>query len=86
MEPRQFAEVNFRYAGKSYGNLPAQRDGEQVLTCWSMSWRERFAAVVFGRVWLCVHGDQQPPVWMRCERDCHAPTPPAPESVQAEER
>ncbi len=43
-------------------------DGQQVLSCWLMSWRERFSALIFGRAWLCVHGTTQPAVWINIVR------------------
>lgn len=35
-----------------------------TVSCWTMSWRERLSALVFGRVWVWVHagGVTQPPI------------------------
>lgn len=44
------------------GDLPVYTDGEQLISCWRLSWRERVAALVGGRVWLRVVGAGHPPV------------------------
>ena len=50
--------------------LPIWTDGEQCLSCWQMSWRERLSALVFGRVWLAVlSGNAQPPAFLSAARD-----------------
>jgi hypothetical protein len=62
-------------SGKKYSDnvlsvepLPVWTDGEQCVTCWEMSWRERISALFFGRVWLAVlSGDTQPPVFISAE-------------------
>jgi hypothetical protein len=44
-------------------------DGQQSVSCWQMTWRERLAALFFGRVWLFVYfGASQPPVRMEVEK------------------
>ena len=49
--------------------LPVYTDGQQCISCWRLSWRERLSALVFGRVWLSVmSGVTQPPVWLSAER------------------
>lgn len=54
-------------------SLPVYRDSERSLTvsCWKMSWAERFSSFLFGRVWLFVHagGETQPPVALIATRD-----------------
>lgn len=44
--------------------LPVWTDGEQTVSCWKLSLRERFLALVFGRVWVSMlcGGGTQPPV------------------------
>jgi hypothetical protein len=38
-------------------------DGEQCVSCWRMSWRERLSALIFGRVWVALlSGQTQPPI------------------------
>jgi len=49
--------------------LPIWTDGEQCLSCWQMSWRERLSALLFGRVWLALlSGETQPPAWLGAQR------------------
>jgi len=49
--------------------LPVWTDGEQCVSCWRMSIRERLAALLFGRVWLAVlSGSTQPPVYISATR------------------
>jgi len=52
------------------GSLPIWTDGEQCVSCWKMSFRERLSVLLFGRVWLAVlSGVSQPPVSVRVSRD-----------------
>lgn len=39
-----------------------------VISCWGMTWRERIAAFLTGRVWLQVMGSTQPPVFLTGEK------------------
>lgn len=75
MTPTNFKEANkdlLKPQGMTdneCGSLPVMTDGKQCLSCWQMTWKERFAALFFGKVWLCVlSGQTQPPVWMQCEK------------------
>lgn len=44
-------------------------DGEQCVSCWKMSWRERLSALLVGHVWLNVLGGQtQSPVYLQVSR------------------
>jgi len=55
MTPARFPEQNVVYAEhqKEYVPLPALRDPEgKVLTCWRLSWRERFKLLLTGRLWV----------------------------------
>ena len=50
-------------AAKEIVPLPVWSDGEQCISLWQMTWRERLSALIFGRVWLQVlSGQTQPPV------------------------
>lgn len=50
--------------------LPIWTDGEQCVSCWRMSWRERLSALLFGRVWLAVLShNTQPPVFLWVGRE-----------------
>lgn len=43
--------------------LPVYNDGQQSISCWSPTWKERLSILFFGRVWLWViMGPTQPPV------------------------
>ncbi len=83
MRPTDFPEANRTLAAPAHmpdcQELRIQADGNQTLSAWQMSWRERLSALVFGRVWLCVLGNvgTQPPVWLTAERDCHVSGPEA---------
>ena len=45
--------------------LPVFSDGEQCISCWKLSFIERFKVLFFGRVWLGLYsGKTQPPVWL----------------------
>jgi hypothetical protein len=49
--------------------LPVYTDGQTVVSCWRMSWRERLSALVVGKCWLAVlSGKTQPPVVLSVER------------------
>jgi hypothetical protein len=69
MEPINFLEAN-KTLGKPQGmtdeecgSLPIYNDGQYCISCWQMTWRERFSALFFGKVWLSVmSGHTQPPV------------------------
>jgi len=57
MKPIKFKEVNFTFAPNQppYIPLPAWRgDDGTVISCWSLSWRERFKVLVTGRLWVKV--------------------------------
>ncbi len=51
------------------GPLPVYCDGEQCISLWQLSWRERISALIHGRVWLQVlSGETQPPVALSAQR------------------
>lgn len=69
MEPISFPEANKNLqkpqgmTDEECGPLPVYNDGQQSISCWKMTWRERLSALIYGRVWLYVHyGLSQPPV------------------------
>ncbi len=35
-------------------HLPIWTDGEQCVSCWRMTWRERISALLFGKAWLSI--------------------------------
>lgn len=75
MVPINFAENNktlTKPAGmtdEECGSLPVYNDGQQSISCWRMSWRERLSSLIRGRVWLQVYaGQTQPPVSLTATR------------------
>ena len=54
MKPIQFEEQNKVWAANQspYLPLPAYVDDEQTISCWKMTWGERFRVLFFGRLWL----------------------------------
>lgn len=62
MKPVDFAGRNRTYVAEGCGDLPIEDDGLQLISCWEMTWRERFSALIFGRVWLSLAGKEHPPV------------------------
>lgn len=79
MKPIQFVLSNktLQPSGQEYsGNVVAVEplsvwtDGEQCVSCWKMSPRERLSALLFGRVWLAVlGGSTQHPVYLQASRE-----------------
>ena len=55
MKPVKFEQQNATYAENQHEYLPLPvyrtKDG-LVVSCWGMSWRERFRAFFHGKVWL----------------------------------
>lgn len=82
MTPTQFPEQNNTLHPSSavYSNhvlgvepLPVWSDGEQSVSCWRMSWRERLSALIFGRAWLSIlSGGTQPPAYVEASRSYFA--------------
>ncbi len=71
MEPMKFEQANKELlkpqsmTDEECGSLPIFCDGEQGISLWKMTGKERFSALFFGRVWLSVYsGQTQPPVWL----------------------
>lgn len=76
MKPISFensTQVLIRPAGMSEqkcGPLPVYSDGQQCISCWRPSLRERVSMLLFGRVWLYVlSGKTQPPVSLKAKRN-----------------
>ncbi len=55
---------------KECSSLPVHRGLSRVISCWKMSFSERFSALFFGRVWLDIHTREKThaPVALWCER------------------
>lgn len=78
MTPSAFPEANGTLSGgpaKNYGteddvvDLPVHRGNGQIISCWRLSWADRFRVMLTGRVWLHV-----------LSRSTHAPVLVASES------
>jgi hypothetical protein len=54
MEPIEFPEQTIVWAKnqKSYLPLPAYTDATQTITCWKLTWVERFQILFSGKLWL----------------------------------
>jgi hypothetical protein len=52
--PIEFPEQTIIWAKNQppYLPLPAYTDETQTISCWRLSWRERFMVVVKGQLWL----------------------------------
>lgn len=69
MKPIEFKEANVKLILTGCGDLPAFRDGRQVISCWKMSFKERIRALISGKVWLGIrHENTQPPAWLKVMR------------------
>ena len=78
MKPIPFKEKNKTLlpSGEQYSEnvegvdpLHIWTDGEQCVSCWQMTWRERVAALWHGRVWIAVlSGGTQPPIYAESSR------------------
>jgi len=79
MKPIPFKHSSVRLLpprGKEYSDnvkgiepMPAWSDGEQCVSCWRMSLKERLSALLFGRVWLALlSGASQPPASLSASR------------------
>jgi hypothetical protein len=56
--------------------LPVWTDGEQVVSCWRMSWRERLSALFFGRAWVAtLSGSTTVPLFTTASRTYFSPPP-----------
>ncbi len=50
-------------------NLPVYKTGLDIVSCWKMSWRERIAGLIFGKVWISIRaGRTHPPIYVSCEK------------------
>ena len=75
MNPIKFPEANKNLlkpknmTDEECGSLWVYSDGEQCISCWKMTFKQRLSALFFGKVWLSVlSGHTQPPVWIDCRK------------------
>lgn len=55
------------------GGLPVWHEGDRYVSCWRPSWRERFAILFGGPVWLSVVSVGHPPVAINAKRSIFVP-------------
>lgn len=70
MRPIKFTEMNcvFQKENSEKNELPVYMDEDQIVSCWKLSFMDRVKAVIFGRVWMSTSGNEQPSVWLDCDR------------------
>ena len=73
MKPIKFDEANKNLlkpqnmTDEECSSLWVFTDGQQCISCWKMSFKQRLSALIHGKVWLSVcSGQTQPPVWVDC--------------------
>lgn len=73
MKPIKFEEANRQLQKPSSMTdeeckpLWVYTNGEECISCWKMSFKQRLLALIYGKVWLSVYsGYSQPPVWLYC--------------------
>ena len=54
--------------GTEVWDLQTLTQGDNIVSCWKLTWYERLLTLLTGRVWLGVMAHRQPPVWVtgRC--------------------
>jgi hypothetical protein len=69
MKPIVFTQVNRtltrpqNMTDDECGPIQVYSDGQQCVSCWRPTFRERLSVLLFGKVWLFVwSGETQPPV------------------------
>ena len=75
MKPIKFERANknllkpANMTDEECSSLWVYTDGNQCVSCWKMTWKQRIKALLYGRIWLSVlSGETQPPVWIDCEK------------------
>ena len=75
MKPIKFHEQNYTLnkpesmTDKECQSLPCFIDGDQIISKWKMTWKERLSALFRGTVWLSVNSRlSQPPVYLTAEK------------------
>ena len=79
MEPIEFSQANktlsppkgeYSENVESIGYLRVWTDGEQCVSLWRPSFKERLSILIFGKVWLSLlSGQTQPPAYIGGERE-----------------
>jgi len=73
MKPIKFDDQNFTLTApityEDCGSLPVHKTGLDIVSCWKMSFRERIAALFFGKAWISIRaGRTHPPIYVSCEK------------------
>lgn len=68
IKPIEFVKQNINFT-KPEGlddcdTLPAYTDGEQCISCWQFSLRERIKILFTGKLWVGVLGRRPLPMWL----------------------
>ena len=48
--------------------LPAWTDGDEWVSCWKPSIKERLSILFFGKIWLSMFGRKTQPAWVSCKK------------------
>lgn len=73
LKPIEFEQANKNLSrpdnmtDEECSSLRVYTDGRECISCWKMTFRQRLAALFFGKIWLSIlSGYTQPPVWVAC--------------------
>ena len=76
MEPIKFKQANKELlkpqgmTDEQCGSLLVFTDGDECVSLWKMTWKERLSALLFGKVWVWViSGNTQPPISLWATRE-----------------
>ena len=75
LKPVPFKEANrelspLMYA-KNHKGIQVFTDGEQCISRWKLTLRQRLSVLIFGRMWLGIRsGYSMPGAWLDCGRTC----------------
>lgn len=51
------------------GDLYVYNDGQQSISLWKLTWKERFQILFLGKIWMGIlSGGSQPPVWLDTQK------------------
>lgn len=54
--------ISFKHANKNIEGIPVNHTHGQILSRWSMTWRERLSVLWYGTIWVSVKGDHMHPL------------------------
>lgn len=75
LKPVKFKEANRELlpAAKApnHKGIYVFTDGEQCISRWKLTLRQRLCVLIYGRIWLGIKsGESMPGAWMDCGRTC----------------